>query len=248
MRGLIKKILKESSNLDWIMDVPGEEGYGEKYRFFDIHVCFSEYDDEYGCYEGYSAFIKIPKYEVDGKWKGKAGMKLVVTKWAIENEQFDSEDYSAIEYVREIDKDEYLKATGDPDLINESSDWDWIDDIEPVKDGWDLYHNKLIGDTFTISLKPEVMSDGCVDDYFPYGADYETEVKVMLVEVQPETFVVTNGCNTKSTEVLLLKFDEDTDGHDGTSDHFSDEKNGEIANICDDRCWWVYPGLINVNY
>jgi len=131
MRNLIKKILRESSDLDWIKDVPGEEGYGEKYRFFDIHVCFSEYDDEYGCYDGYSAFIKIPKYEVDDKWKGKAGRKLVVTKWAIENEQFDSEDYSAIEYVREIDKDEYLKATGDPDLINESSDLDWIKEIEP---------------------------------------------------------------------------------------------------------------------
>ena len=68
MRNLIKKILRESSDLDWIKDIPGEEGYGEKYRFFDIYVCFSEYDDEYGCYDGYSAFIKIPKYEVDDKW------------------------------------------------------------------------------------------------------------------------------------------------------------------------------------
>ena len=142
MRNLIKKILRESSDLDWIKDIPGEEGYGEKYRFFDIHVCFSEYDDEYGCYDGYSAFIKIPKYEVDDKWKGKAGRKLVVTKWAIENEQFDSEDYSSIEYVREIDKDEYLKATGDPDLINESSDLDWIKEIEP----WSPLNKKILID------------------------------------------------------------------------------------------------------
>ena len=133
-------------------------------------------------------------------------------------------------------------------ILRESSDWDWIDDIKPINDGWDLYHNKLIGESFTISLKPEVMSDDCLDDYFPGGTDYESEVKVILVEAEPKMRVKTNGCYTKEVEVLLLKFYESTDGHDGVSDDFNGEKNGEIANICDDRCWWVYPGLRNVNY
>lgn len=140
MRNLIKKILWESSDLDWIKDIPGEEGYGEKYRFFDIYVCFSEYDDdEYDCQDGYSAFIKIPKYEVDILWDGELyehryegmdGFEEII-KWAIDNEQFDREDYSAVQIVREVDKEEYVDVTGDSDLINESSDLDWIKEIEP---------------------------------------------------------------------------------------------------------------------
>jgi hypothetical protein len=134
-----------------------------------------------------------------------------------------------------------LKESTDPD-------WAWLDEIPPIIDGWDLYHNKLKGESFTINLKSEVMTDDCVDEYFPDDVDYESEVKVILVEVVPKMRVKTNGCYTKEVEVLLLKFYESTNGHDGISDNFSGEKNGEIANMCDNRCWWVYPGLINVNY
>lgn len=122
------ELIKESEgDLDWIKDVPGEEGYGEKYRFFDIYVCFPEYDDDdFGCDDGYSAFIKIPKYEVDILWDGELydhryeGMDGFdeIIKWVIDNKQFDSEDYSAVQYVSEIDKDDYIKATGDPDLLS----------------------------------------------------------------------------------------------------------------------------------
>lgn len=357
MRNLIKKILRESSDLDWIKDIPGEEGYGEKYRFFDIHVCFSEYDDEYGCYDGYSAFIKIPKYEVDGKWKGKAGMRLVVTKWAIENEQFDSEDYSSIEYVREIDKDEYLKATGDPDLINESSDLDWIKDVESnplsinnfvviwidrhitvedkriigqwwkevtgdyepefndlrfnigdyfrldietnrfgfgssknvfykaitnhdeytqynlselipnkhikeseeddfkwikdiqtIGDGWDIYNNKLTDQSFKIIIKPELMTNVCADEYLPDDIDYKSEVDVLVVATKTNAHIKINDCNSRRVEGLLLKFEGTYGGHDGTDDDFTYEQNGEISKLCNDKCWWVYPGVFNIKY
>jgi hypothetical protein len=189
---------------------------------------------------------KIPGILSVGYWGYDVG-HYDITEWLSYEDTFNQEYhlYTNLNQVREIFKDYQ-----NPKLIKESEeDWGWIDDIKPINDGWDLYRNKLIGDTFTISLKPEVMSDGCVDEYFPYGVDYGTEVRAMLVELmEPKMTIVTNGCHTKVAEVLLLKFDEGTDGHGGTTHYFSGEKNGEIDNICDNRCWWVYPGLINVNY
>ena len=119
--------MKESFDyFEWIKEIPDTEDYSQKYRFFDIYVCFSTYDyDEYDCRDGYSAFIKIPKHEVEDLWDGEIddntyegmyGFEEIIG-WAIDNEQLDREDYSAVENVREIDDDEYMRATGDPDFI-----------------------------------------------------------------------------------------------------------------------------------
>lgn len=114
----IKKIIREEiDDFDWIRN-----SEFIKYKFFDIYVCFS-YVDEY-CDDGYSAFVKIPEDIADEIWDGYIGYVggpvdegVGVIEWSIDNEQLDMEDVAAIDYVLEIDEDEYMRATGDPDLL-----------------------------------------------------------------------------------------------------------------------------------
>jgi hypothetical protein len=116
----IKKIIKEVvDEFSWVRDTNPIT-----YKFFDIYVCFS-YDGEVdNCEHGYSAFVKIPENIADEIWNGYIGYMggpgdegVGVIEWSIDNEQLDMEDVEAIDYVLEIDEDEYMRATGDPDLL-----------------------------------------------------------------------------------------------------------------------------------
>jgi hypothetical protein len=65
------KFLDESSNFDWVEDVPS----ASEYRFFMISLCIvNDYDEETQideCLEGRDIYIKIDSYDVDvdGIWK-----------------------------------------------------------------------------------------------------------------------------------------------------------------------------------
>ena len=66
---LIKKTLREGE-FDWIKEIPGTKGYGEKYKYFEIIACYGvDYETE-ECDDEYSHFVKIPEGEVEEIWDG----------------------------------------------------------------------------------------------------------------------------------------------------------------------------------
>jgi len=117
-------VSESEDDLDWVRNVPDDEDYAEQYKYFDIYVCWGyDEDNEDNCLDGYSTFIKIPKYELNDYDTDS------VIRWAINNNQFDPLDEVAVAYVNETDRYDYLDATDDPDLMNESDDLDWIREV-----------------------------------------------------------------------------------------------------------------------
>lgn len=121
------------SDFDWVNDAPDYDAY----RFFDVYVCGdNQYDEETGedeCLDGGSYFLRIPKEEVDEIWDldiddmgGPGDEGLGVIQWAQYNAKIDPDDYAMVEYVREIDREEFCMAVRHSnqdicgDFINES--------------------------------------------------------------------------------------------------------------------------------
>lgn len=119
-------IIKENSEWDWVKEIPGTEDYGNKYKFFEIYVCAGWDDEDDECFEGYSVFFKVPTHEAEEIWDGYIDYVAgpvdegqLVIKWAIDNniiDIIDEDEFATIEYVREIDGDEYIRASGDQEI------------------------------------------------------------------------------------------------------------------------------------
>jgi hypothetical protein len=136
------------SEFDWVNDAPDLDGH----RFFDVYVCGdTQYDEETGedeCLDGGSYFLKIPREEVEGIWNldvgdmgGVGDEGLGVIEWAVRNDKMDYGDM--IEYVLELDRDEYCRVWGnyqteDKGLCHKSineSDFDWAKEHQPWEPG-----------------------------------------------------------------------------------------------------------------
>lgn len=119
-------IIKENSEWDWVKEIPGTEDYGNKYNFFEIYVCAGWDDEDDECFQGYSVFFKVPTHEAEEIWDGYIDYVAgpvdegqLVIKWAIDNniiDIIDEYEFATIEYVREIDDDEYVRASGDQEI------------------------------------------------------------------------------------------------------------------------------------
>ncbi len=130
----IKKEYDNNGNLIFTEDNDGyidddenqiQEGlmlpYKLRYRYFEIYVCYGYENDnsDADCLDGYSAFVKIPAkdlsdfeegWEFDDYFSREDGEDII--KWMIKNNEFDKEDWDAIDYIHEIDKDEYERVMG----------------------------------------------------------------------------------------------------------------------------------------
>jgi len=128
----------------------------------------------------------------------------------------------------------------------EEEDWSkWIREIDPMT-GWDLYNNSTYGQTFTIKLKDSLIDNDCVYSYFPPDIPFDgMTTNVEVVSVSPNMRIDDANCDEGSTEAILLKFLDTYDGHEG-NDMRDREENERISDICQFKCWWVNPGIIEI--
>lgn len=169
-RDIIKKglnqNLNESDDFDWMEEIPGEVGYGTRYKFFEIHICY-EVDDYWTldnpegtdeCVDSLITYIKIEESLADEIWSGYEGYIAGIAddgedviEYAIKNKAFNTKEIVMVEYVKEINMEDFCVAVGKKkenrkvceiynkypytniDYFNESesnrSDFDWVDDI-----------------------------------------------------------------------------------------------------------------------
>ena len=149
--------INESDEWDWVKDIPGEVGWGERYRYFEAYFCYDLfYDENTGeneCFDGASYFFKIPESVVPEIWDYEAEDEYLATDeyeinriidWALENEIIDEdEDIDGIQFVTEHHKMVWCVAWGNyrdkgecSDFLKESTekDFDWIRKQEPEKE------------------------------------------------------------------------------------------------------------------
>lgn len=130
---------------------------------------------------------------------------------------------------------------------SEENPFKWIEDIEPMRDGWDLYNSEIYGQTFNIKLKDSLRDNECVYEYFPPDLEFDgVTTKVELVSISDNVNLVDERCDNYSGEALLLKFYETNDGHAGDHYEFTPEKNERNYDICSWKCWWVKPQIIEI--
>ena len=131
-RDIIKKglnqNLNESDDFDWMEEIPGEAGYGTRYKFFEIHVCYEidanwtldnpEGTDE--CVESLITYIKIEESLADEIWSGYEGYTAGpvddgegVIDYAIKNTKGNNfKEAIMVEYVKEINMENFCVAVG----------------------------------------------------------------------------------------------------------------------------------------
>jgi hypothetical protein len=114
----IKRIIREEvEDFQWIKDTQEET-----LRFFDVYVCDEmEYQEDTGEDEctghGGSYFLRIPTDVTNEIWGGDIDYMggpgdegLGIIEWMNDNGKLDPDDYGSVEYVREIDKEEFCMA------------------------------------------------------------------------------------------------------------------------------------------
>lgn len=145
----LRKIIQEEINdFEWIEDIPNTD----LYRYFEVYVCYESYYGEdllHECPEGGSYFFKIPTqvvpeiwdYEADDYYYAGPGDEgLDVIEWAIENGIMEPNDFDYAEYVTEKTKEEFCLAWGnyhDKELCKEFNDRHWLTD-EPMNESDDF--------------------------------------------------------------------------------------------------------------
>ena len=138
-----------NENFDWAEDIPQ---LGD-YRFFEIYACYNMFREEGECGVGNSSFIKIPKEEVPDGWEyndkdgpintGHGIGPEDIVEWSINNGYFDEHDFNYVDYVYELNKDDFCRSWGNHTNDREDnllckpkstnileSDFDWVGDIE----------------------------------------------------------------------------------------------------------------------
>lgn len=130
---------------------------------------------------------------------------------------------------------------------SEENPFKWIEDIEPMRSGWDLYNNEIYGQTLNIKLKDSLLDNECVYEYFPPDLEFDgVKAKVELVSISDNVSLVDEECVNYSGEALLLKFYETSDGHEGYHHEFTPEKIESNREICSSKCWWIRPQVIEI--
>jgi len=120
--------LNESDDFDWMEEIPGEAGYGTRYKFFEIHLCY-EVDDYWTldnpegtdeCVDSLITYIKIEESLADEIWSGYEGYTagpaddgVGVIDYAIKNTKGNNfKEAVMVEYVKEINMENFCVAVG----------------------------------------------------------------------------------------------------------------------------------------
>jgi hypothetical protein len=171
--------ITESNDFDWIVDIPE----ADEYRFFDVYTCGdNQYDEETGedeCLDGGSYFLRIPKKEVEEIWDlevgdmgGPGDEGAGVIEWGVKNGKFDPREFVRVEYVMELSKKEFCREGWSfypdtcGDFINESTEFDWADEVQGKPQVMDIFRVKntrytwtvveeLEGDKFMFKIRPK---------------------------------------------------------------------------------------------
>jgi hypothetical protein len=220
--------INESSDWDWVSDVPGTKEFGQKYRYFEIVACYGvdyEYEE---CDDEYSHFVKIPKYEVDEIWDipddnfdylagpGDEGEGVIM--YAIKNQlisHFDINEILMFQGVRELNKNTYDKLTNyRDDTMVESNDLGWIEDTNPkeienlyvyVLDYFD-WSKKYKEYSYSTNMIGEVEWYSSINDkYYYYATPYWEGNGVMKIDAVDE---VGNDIEVHTIPLPKFKYEE----------------------------------------